>query len=111
MHGGSVAVDSRLGLGSRFSAKSPWQPNHDFGEVQDLEPANHPMTLQRVLVIEDTGIIAQQLGRYLHELNVTTIVIDQAEQPALAKVLEVQPDLILLDILLPGASGWTCWPN
>ncbi len=105
MHGGSVAVESRLGMGSRFSVMLPWQPSSEFGKLLDNNPVAQAVTFQRVLVIEDTGIIAQQLGRYLHELKVDTIVLDEAPR-TLTKVVEAQPDLILLDLLLPGKSGW-----
>jgi CheY-like chemotaxis protein len=58
-----------------------------------------------VLIIEDSPVVAGQLTRYLDELGLETIVHPR-EENAVGKALAVQPDAIILDILLPDPAGW-----
>jgi PAS domain S-box-containing protein len=60
---------------------------------------------RRVLIIEDSPVVAGQLTRYLDELGLETIVHPR-EENAVGKALAVQPDAIILDILLPDPAGW-----
>jgi signal transduction histidine kinase/CheY-like chemotaxis protein len=104
MHGGSVSLESQVGQGSRFTVSLPWQE-----PVLGAEPAEPDMpgvpAIHRVLIIEDSPAAAGQLTRYLDELGLETVVHPR-EEGAIGKALAVQPDVIILDILLPGPSGW-----
>ena len=60
---------------------------------------------KKALVIEDDGNIAELLRLYLEKDGFTvTICADGAEGVETARALA--PDLILLDIMLPGKDGW-----
>ncbi len=106
-HRGSVAVASAPGQGSRFSVTLPWNPD---GSAADPAPdsfgAERPnLGIRTVLVIEDSTTAADQAARYLAELGAQVQVIAQGA-PAAERALELQPDLIVLDILLPDLHGW-----
>lgn len=60
--------------------------------------------MQRILFVEDDPDIGQLIAGWLsrHEMEV---IIESRGDRALARVAEVQPDLILLDIMLPGCDG------
>jgi PAS domain S-box-containing protein len=111
LHGGSVSVESRLGEGSSFIVSIPWRTR--FEEVREHDTNEHPAlnstTLKRkrsALVIEDCAESAEQISRYLEESEYEVSVVETGELALLAAVRDV-PDLIILDILLPGISGWT----
>lgn len=109
MHGGSIALESVLGQGSRFTVSLPWtfQNETPTPAVEPGQLAGYPNSthIQRALVIEDSSIIAEQHARYLKELGVEAITYLKGKG-AIDKVLEHKPDIILLDILLPDLSGW-----
>jgi CheY-like chemotaxis protein len=104
MHGGGVSMSSVPGQGSRFTISLRWEGPGEPGGTGPLQPAHVP-NLQRALVIEDSPTAADQLGRYLSELGAQVTVVPAGE-PALSKAVEIHPEVILLDILLPGLSGW-----
>jgi len=57
-----------------------------------------------VVLVEDDERLAKLTARYLESHDVTvTIVADGRE--AIARVLQVRPDVVLLDLMLPGMSG------
>ena len=60
----------------------------------------------RVLVVEDDPAIARVLGLLLERAG---FVVDQAgDGPAAVDHFDrEQPDLVLLDVTLPGIDGWT----
>jgi PAS domain S-box-containing protein len=92
MHGGSVTVESAQGRGSRFSFTIP------------LDPASqrpHPV----VLVIEDEPSARALLNSYLDSAGVRTVLAGSAEE-GLLLAQQHHPDAIMLDLLLPGRSGW-----
>lgn len=63
--------------------------------------------LARVLLVEDDEALAELLSAHLqaHDYSVTVSPSAEAAQSALASGL--RPDIVLLDINLPGETGWS----
>jgi signal transduction histidine kinase/DNA-binding response OmpR family regulator/HAMP domain-containing protein len=112
LHGGEVGVRSVLGEGSTFSIWVPYQKS----EAQALATAARAMdeeALQqaidghgrRVLMVEDDEKAAALMRVQLLNAGYSIRHAVSAEQ-ALEMLSEEQPDLITLDIVLPGMDGW-----
>ncbi|MDU4962088.1 MAG: response regulator transcription factor [Sporomusaceae bacterium] len=59
----------------------------------------------RILVADDEPSILEVVKLYLEQEGFTVYVAADGDQ-ALAIETELQPDLLILDIMLPGQSGW-----
>ena len=102
LHGGAVAVSSEIGGGSCFTVWLPWR------EPASLQvPQSVPAGAERVaLVIEDDDRAATLMRLQLENQGFRTRRAASAEE-ALALSADLRPDLITLDIELPGMDGWT----
>ena len=58
----------------------------------------------RVLVIDDDNFVLEFLKTFFENLHHEVILINNSED-GLKKVVVDQPDLVLLDIMLPGKDG------
>jgi DNA-binding response OmpR family regulator len=63
-----------------------------------------PPQTQRVLVIEDDPTVAEVVARYLSREGYTVLVSPDGRS-GLRTALESPPDLVVLDLMLPGLSG------
>lgn len=63
------------------------------------------MALDKVLIVDDDKNICDLLRLYLEKEGYGVILSHDGEE-ALAKFNALKPDLILLDIMLPGIDGW-----
>jgi PAS domain S-box-containing protein len=101
LHGGSVSVNSAPGQGSEFTVTLPLaQASSDTAAPRP--DRNHVNT---ALLIEDDPLAGEQLVRYLEELGIRSRVHTSGDL-AVDEVLREPPDVILLDLQLPGESGW-----
>lgn len=69
-----------------------------------MDTANTPPEIPRILVIEDQGLNRKLVRIVLHAQGYTVVEAADAVE-ALASLEAVQPNLILMDIALPGQSG------
>ena len=111
MMGGELSVGSEEGVGSTFTIKVP-RAVHQVEEVESTEAGllsgideamNHAnLTL---LVIDDDPLAHDLVKRKLGAESYNIIsALDGAD--GLVKARSQRPDLILLDILMPGKDGW-----
>ena len=63
------------------------------------------MSLGRVLVVDDDKNICELLRLYLEKEGYGVILAHDGEE-AVVKFNALKPDIILLDIMLPGIAGW-----
>lgn len=63
------------------------------------------MSLGRVLVVDDDKNICELLRLYLEKEGYEVILAHDGEE-AVVKFNALKPDIILLDIMLPGIDGW-----
>jgi DNA-binding response OmpR family regulator len=61
--------------------------------------------MSTILIVEDEYPISQVLKAYLQKANFDTIQVFNGKE-AMEKFREIQPALVLLDVMLPGKSGW-----
>jgi len=108
LHGGRVAAFSAgRGHGSTFTVRLPLHPGSPHARLRAPGDDAHarPPAPMRVLVVDDNADAADSLVALLEALGHTTSVARDGPE-GLRLALEAQPDLVLLDIGLPGMSGY-----
>jgi signal transduction histidine kinase/CheY-like chemotaxis protein len=103
LHGGAVAVSSEPGRGSCFTVWLPWREPAD--EAAAARPVAGRRRERLALVIEDDDRAATLMCLQLQAQGFHTRRVATAEE-ALALGEDLVPDLVTLDILLPGMDGW-----
>ena len=63
-----------------------------------------PVSVERILVVEDDPSVAEVVGRYLQREGFTVQRASDGCQ-ALGLAVAAMPDLVVLDLSLPGADG------
>ena len=63
------------------------------------------MTLEKVLIVDDDKNICDLLRVYLEKEGYSTIISNEGNE-AMVKFNSLNPDIVLLDIMLPGMDGW-----
>ena len=105
LHGGSIAASSIPGEGSVFTLKLPLAEGQpDQSPRASVESAGEGCTA-RVLVVDDNADIAQNTAQVL-ELSGHDVQTAHDGPSAIAAARARRPDVILLDIGLPGMDGY-----
>ncbi len=61
--------------------------------------------MSKVLIVEDDQVIAQGMATHLAAADFEPVVVPNG-QVALARLRYEQPDVVVLDLMLPGLDGW-----
>jgi len=107
MHGGSVeAFSAGPGTGSRFTIRLPSLPASELpAETEQLSTGIPSFRPLKVLVVDDNPIIADTLGMMLEDIGHEFEAVHDGRE-ALDAARHYHPDVILLDIGLPGMNGY-----
>ena len=106
MHGGSVEVASGgPGLGSEFTVRLPFEGWAPHATPTTELPAPGPESSLRVLVVDDNADAAESLAVLLRLMGHDVRLAEEG-RTALALADAFDPQLVLMDIGLPGMSGY-----
>jgi len=107
--GGNITVSSELNKGSIFTVTLPLGTTLDEGElpvVETLPPVSFDqITTPYILVVEDDDNMIEMLRHYFSKQGVQIDVALNGTD-ALTKARIKKPNLITLDINMPGLNGW-----
>jgi signal transduction histidine kinase/CheY-like chemotaxis protein len=117
MMGGDIYVTSQEGVGSTFSVRFPAQvaseqetlgaspPEYGLNSRQGaVVPTGHKLA-STMLVIDDDPAVRELLPRCLTPIGLSVATAADGEE-GLRLAKELYPDIITLDVLMPGMDGW-----
>jgi DNA-binding NarL/FixJ family response regulator len=92
--GGHLQVESMVGSGSRITA---WVPVYAETSLSALD--------MRLLLVDDNQLFLEGLRNLLEAHSLTIVGTASSGEEALAQARQLQPDVILMDIEMPGMNG------
>ncbi|GAA6141340.1 ATP-binding protein [Hydrogenophaga sp. 5NK40-0174] len=111
MMGGKIGLDSQHGAGSRFWIELPVGSAADMparrssaGETGDQPDGGAPFNGMRILVAEDHPVNELLMGKLIKKLGGETIMARNGDE-AVALWESTMPDIVLMDVQMPGTSG------
>jgi len=108
MLGGYIEVDSELGAGTSFTCWLPskQEQTSDKKPVEALQQVRETSGKVNILLIDDERSNYDLMERYIAKTGWSMIYANNGEEGIrLAK--EYMPDVICLDVLMPGMDGWS----
>ncbi|MBF0119235.1 MAG: response regulator [Desulfobacterales bacterium] len=110
MMGGDITVESEISKGSTFSIKLPAEVITEKIEEMEKLPekliditASHD--LKTILVIDDDPKARDMITRILSKEKLKVITASSGDE-GIKIAEESHPDVIILDVLMPGIDGW-----
>ena len=107
MHGGTVDAESAgVGKGSVFTVRMPLATGSgQVAEPKQTTGEQEAAASLKVLVVDDNVDVAQTIGWMLETIGHDYRLVHDGRQ-ALGAAKEYRPDVVLLDIGLPGMDGY-----
>jgi len=107
--GQPVEIERALKLGARdYLVKAEFSPDEVLEKVHKVmgQPTTSPATNGRVLIVEDDQFLRDLMERKLKKEGFTVDTAIEGDT-GLQKIAATKPDLVLLDIILPGLDGFS----
>jgi PAS domain S-box-containing protein len=106
LHGGTIEARSGgPGLGSEFTVRLPKHATASSTQPSAPQPVAPSQVQKRVLVVDDNVDAANTLCLLLQSLGHETCIAHDGPKALLAAA-EFRPDVVLLDIGMPGMNGY-----
>ncbi|HET9644583.1 MAG TPA: ATP-binding protein [Burkholderiaceae bacterium] len=105
--GGDITVRSKAGEGSVFSfeLELPKAPTEDARAEEPVWPTGYEGDRRKVMVVDDVSLNRVMAVESLKRLGFEVLEVEDG-QAALDAAAQIHPDLILLDISMPGIDGF-----
>ena len=108
MMGGDISVESEMGKGSNFTVRLPAvlpQPQ-EISMEEEFKGVPIPSGASLILVIDDDPAVRDMMKRFLSKEGFR-VETASSGQEGLLRARDLRPDVITLDVMMPGMDGWS----
>jgi PAS domain S-box-containing protein len=104
--GGDITVTSEPGRGSAFTVRLPAQVAEPRAAMPPAAPSETASaSASTVLVVDDEAAVRDLMQRFLTKEGFRVVTATGGEE-GLRLAREISPEVITLDVLMPGVDGW-----